>query len=247
MDDGAAEPLGVHLTPDGPASPSPRPRGGTRPLRLRHNRQPRSRALAPARPHRRCLPWCAARRRRRHALRPARAWSISAALRSVEAAARPRGHARSIVPSRPRRALRLRRRQRRCHAQGSPHRAAPARAGASTLRRRNASSMSTQRAASRAPYPEIPEAIRGTFAGLAHPAAIAHLKRLGVTHVELMPAAAWADERQLAPLGLTNHWGYNPVAWMAPDPRLAPRGMAEVRTAVAALAEAESPPSSTWC
>lgn len=87
-------------------------------------------------------------------------------------------------------------------------------------------------------HPDIPETIRGTFAALAHPAAVAHLQRLGVTHVELMPAAAWADERQLAPLGLTNHWGYNPVAWLAPDPRLAPGGMAEVRAAVAALAEA---------
>jgi len=53
-----------------------------------------------------------------------------------------------------------------------------------------------------------------------------------------MPAAAWADERHLAPLGLTNYWGYNPVGWLAPDPRLAPGGMAEVRAAVAALAEA---------
>ena len=87
-------------------------------------------------------------------------------------------------------------------------------------------------------HPDIPEAIRGTFAGLAHPAAIAHLQRLGVTHVELMPAWAWADERQLAPLGLTNYWGYNPVGWLAPEPRLAPGGMAEVRAAVAALAEA---------
>lgn len=85
-------------------------------------------------------------------------------------------------------------------------------------------------------HPAIPEAIRGTFAALAHPAAIAHLKRLGVTHVELMPAAAWADEPMLAPRGLTNYWGYNPVGWLAPDPRLAPGGMAEVRAALAALA-----------
>ncbi len=87
-------------------------------------------------------------------------------------------------------------------------------------------------------HPDIPEAIRGTFAALAHPAAIAHLTRLGVTHVELMPAWAWADERQLAPIGLTNSWGYNPVGWLAPEPRLAPGGMAEVRAAVAALAAA---------
>jgi glycogen debranching enzyme GlgX len=81
----------------------------------------------------------------------------------------------------------------------------------------------------------IPEAMRGTFAGLGHPASIAHLKRLGVTTVELMPVAAWLDERHLPPLGLTNYWGYNPVAWMAPDPRLAPGGFAEVAEAVAAL------------
>ncbi|WP_424812082.1 glycogen debranching protein GlgX [Roseococcus sp. YIM B11640] len=84
-------------------------------------------------------------------------------------------------------------------------------------------------------HPDIPEAQRGTFAGLAHPAAIAHLKRLGATHVELLPVAAWVDEPHLGPLGLTNYWGYNPVAWLAPDPRLAPGGMAEVRAAVAAL------------
>ena len=84
-------------------------------------------------------------------------------------------------------------------------------------------------------HPAIPQALRGTFAGLAHPAAIAHLRALGVTAVELMPAAAWIDERHLPPLGLTNYWGYNPVALCAPDPRLAPGGWAEVRAAVAAL------------
>jgi len=84
-------------------------------------------------------------------------------------------------------------------------------------------------------HPEIPEAIRGTFAALAHPAAIAHLVRLGVTQVELLPVAAWVDERHLPPLGLTNYWGYNPVAFLTPDPRLAPDGMAEVRAAVGGL------------
>ena len=85
-------------------------------------------------------------------------------------------------------------------------------------------------------HPEVPEALRGTFAGLAHPAAIAHLREIGVTHVELLPCAAWIDERHLPPLGLSNRWGYNPAALLAPDPRLAPGGMAEVRAAVAALA-----------
>jgi glycogen operon protein len=87
-------------------------------------------------------------------------------------------------------------------------------------------------------HPEVPDAIRGTFAGLAHPAAIEHLAKLGVTTVELLPCAAWIDERHLGPLGLANYWGYNPVALMAPEPRLAPGGWAEIRATVAALAEA---------
>jgi glycogen debranching enzyme GlgX len=84
----------------------------------------------------------------------------------------------------------------------------------------------------------VPEAIRGTFAGLGHPASIAHLKQLGITTVELLPVAAWLDERHLPPLGLTNYWGYNPIAWMAPDPRLAPGGFVDVADCVAALHEA---------
>ncbi|MDB5484038.1 MAG: glycogen debranching enzyme GlgX [Caulobacteraceae bacterium] len=87
-------------------------------------------------------------------------------------------------------------------------------------------------------HPDVPEAVRGTFAGLAHPAAIAHLKRLGVTTVELMPCAAWIDERHLPPLGLANAWGYNPVALLVPDPRLAPGGWVEVREAIATLGAA---------
>jgi glycogen operon protein len=87
-------------------------------------------------------------------------------------------------------------------------------------------------------HPDVPEAMRGTFAGLAHPAAIAHLKRLGVTTVELMPSAAWCDEPHLPRLGLANAWGYNPIAMLAPDPRLAPGGWAEVRALTAALATA---------
>ena len=87
-------------------------------------------------------------------------------------------------------------------------------------------------------HPGIPPEIRGTFAALAHPAAIAHLVALGVTAVELMPTAAWIDERHLVALGLSNYWGYNSVAFMTPDPRLAPGGWAEVRAAVAGLAAA---------
>ena len=84
-------------------------------------------------------------------------------------------------------------------------------------------------------HPAVPPEIRGTFAGLAHEAALAHLVGLGVTAVEIMPCAAFIDEPHLARLGLTNYWGYNPVAMMAPDPRLAPGGWDEVRDAVAQL------------
>src|SRR5262249_32287146 len=55
-------------------------------------------------------------------------------------------------------------------------------------------------------HPDIPEDIRGTIAALAHPAAIAHFKKLGVSAVELMPIVAWIDERHLASLGLRNAW-----------------------------------------
>lgn len=89
-----------------------------------------------------------------------------------------------------------------------------------------------------ATHPDIPQEMRGTFAGLGHDAAIAHLKRLGVTTVELLPCAAWIDERHLPPLGLSNYWGYNPVAMMAPDPRLAPAGWRDIRDAVARLHDA---------
>ncbi|PZQ49326.1 MAG: glycogen debranching enzyme GlgX [Rhodovulum sulfidophilum] len=87
-------------------------------------------------------------------------------------------------------------------------------------------------------HPEVPEAIRGTVAALAHPAVLAHLKKLGVDAVELMPITAWIDERHLGPLGLTNSWGYNPVGMMALDPRLCPGGVAELRATVAALRKA---------
>jgi glycogen debranching enzyme GlgX len=84
-------------------------------------------------------------------------------------------------------------------------------------------------------HPDIPPEIRGTYAALGHPASIAHLTHLGVTTIELMPSAAWVDERHLPALNLTNYWGYNPMAFLAPDPRLAPGGWKEVRAAVDAL------------
>jgi glycogen operon protein len=64
--------------------------------------------------------------------------------------------------------------------------------------------------------PGVPDELRGTYAGLAHPAAIAHLTDLGVTAVELLPVHAFADEPFLARRGLTNHWGYNTLGFFAP-------------------------------
>jgi glycogen operon protein len=87
-------------------------------------------------------------------------------------------------------------------------------------------------------HPDIPEAIRGTVAALAHPSIITHLKKLGVDAIELMPITAWIDERHLPPLKLTNGWGYNPIAFMALDPRLCPGGVKELRDTVSALHQA---------
>ncbi len=86
-------------------------------------------------------------------------------------------------------------------------------------------------------HPAVPEPLRGTFAGMARPAVLDHLARLGVTAVELMPVAAFADELRLHRLGLSNYWGYNPVAFAAPEPRLAsgPDPAAEFRALVEAL------------
>jgi glycogen operon protein len=84
-------------------------------------------------------------------------------------------------------------------------------------------------------HPDIPENERGTIKALAHPAIIAHLKRIGVSAIELMPITAWIDERHLGALGLRNSWGYNPVALMALEPRLCPGGIEELRETVAAL------------
>jgi glycogen operon protein len=87
-------------------------------------------------------------------------------------------------------------------------------------------------------YPLVPENLRGTVAALAHPACIEHFLRLGVDTVEMMPLIAWADERHLAQQGLSNAWGYNPISFFAPDPKLAPGGLREIRETVAALHDA---------
>lgn len=64
--------------------------------------------------------------------------------------------------------------------------------------------------------PDVPEHLRGTYAGVAHPATIAHLTRLGVTTVELLPVHAFTSEPQLVQRGLTNYWGYNTLGFFAP-------------------------------
>ncbi len=83
-------------------------------------------------------------------------------------------------------------------------------------------------------HPAVPEPLRGTLAALTEPAILAHLQCLGVSHVELMPVAAWMDERHLPPLGLSNAWGYNPVNFFALDPRLAPGGGGDLHRLCAA-------------
>jgi glycogen operon protein len=65
-------------------------------------------------------------------------------------------------------------------------------------------------------HPDIPPELRGTYAGLAHPAAIAHLTGLGVTAVELLPVHQFAHEDHLERRGLRNYWGYNSIGYFAP-------------------------------
>jgi isoamylase len=65
-------------------------------------------------------------------------------------------------------------------------------------------------------HPDVPPELRGTYAGLAHPAVIEHLTRLGVTAVELMPVHQFVSEPDLVGRGLTNYWGYNTIAFFAP-------------------------------
>lgn len=72
-------------------------------------------------------------------------------------------------------------------------------------------------------HPEVPEALRGTYAGLATPAMLAHFKRLGITAVNLLPVHYFLDEERLVNSGLKNYWGYNTLAFFAPEPRYAAR------------------------
>src|SRR5207237_126940 len=66
-------------------------------------------------------------------------------------------------------------------------------------------------------HPEVSEELRGTYAGLIAPAALEHLKALGVTAVELMPVHQFVSDRYLKEKGLSNYWGYNSIGFFAPD------------------------------
>jgi isoamylase len=72
--------------------------------------------------------------------------------------------------------------------------------------------------------PGIPDALRGTYAALAHPVAIAHFRALGVTTLSLLPVQYALDEEPLGQRGLCNYWGYNTLGFFCPDPRLARAG-----------------------
>ena len=73
-------------------------------------------------------------------------------------------------------------------------------------------------------HPDVDEDLRGTYAGLAHPAAIEHLKGLGVTAVELMPVHQFIQDNYLEEKGLRNYWGYNSIGFLAPHNDYAARG-----------------------
>jgi len=73
-------------------------------------------------------------------------------------------------------------------------------------------------------HPEVPEKLRGTFAGLADPRVIEYLARLGVTSVELMPVHYFVDDRVLLQRGLRNYWGYNTLNFFAPAARYVSSG-----------------------
>ena len=65
-------------------------------------------------------------------------------------------------------------------------------------------------------HPDVPEELRGTYAGLAHPAIVDYLKNLGVTAVELMPVHQFIHDSHLMDKGLRNYWGYNSIGFLAP-------------------------------
>jgi isoamylase len=92
-------------------------------------------------------------------------------------------------------------------------------------------------------HPSIPEEIRGSYAGIAHPAVIDHLKRLGVTALELMPVHQFIQDEHLVKRQLRNYWGYNTIGFFAPNNAYSASGqqgqqVQEFKTMVKALHEA---------
>ncbi|HTU41296.1 MAG TPA: glycogen debranching protein GlgX [Candidatus Aquilonibacter sp.] len=85
-------------------------------------------------------------------------------------------------------------------------------------------------------HPDVPERLRGTYAGLASAPVIEYLTRLGVTSIELMPVHAFIDDRQLVERGLRNYWGYNTIGFFALEPRyLANSSIREFKTMIKTL------------
>lgn len=87
-------------------------------------------------------------------------------------------------------------------------------------------------------HPALPEAIRGTYRALGHPVMVDYLKKLGITAIELLPVMHFASEPRLQRLGLSNYWGYNPLANWSLDPRYAAdpiNALNEFRDAVKSL------------
>ncbi len=73
-------------------------------------------------------------------------------------------------------------------------------------------------------HPDVPESLRGTYGGVAHPVTIDYLKKLGVTAVELMPVHAFVDDKRLLESGLRNYWGYNSINFFSPESRYSASG-----------------------
>jgi glycogen operon protein len=73
-------------------------------------------------------------------------------------------------------------------------------------------------------HPDVPERLRGTYAGLAYPPVVEYFKRLGVTAIELMPVHQFVTDQYLVDKGLENYWGYNSIGFFAPDVRYSSRG-----------------------
>ncbi len=74
-------------------------------------------------------------------------------------------------------------------------------------------------------HPKVPKGLKGSYAGLAHPAVVDYLKALGITAVELMPVHQFVADKSLVDRGLTNYWGYNSIGFFAPDARYASTGV----------------------